>query len=314
MKTNLILVESPLQLLNAYEAIHFFDLKEYQILLRFSGIEKNDFQMSQLIKTLGFNLDCVECISINESKKTPLDLIKLALYRVKYVFSAKKVERIFIGNFSSGFFSLIRSQFSRNQMVLLDDGSRTIEIQKAFSDNSNFDLFTMYDIEPYKNQKIYLNTFANLKIRSKQNLQVDDGTILFLGSGLSEINIITSSEYIKLITEISIYYQTQNKNILYIPHRSEDAEKVSVIAQLANVEVLYVTYPIELYGIFEQKIPATIASFYSTALLTMKNIYNLHSQAFLFNYKGSEHEAAIDDIYLYYADKVKIINLNNLSV
>lgn len=314
MKTDLILVESPLQLLNAYEAIHFFNLDDYRILLRFSNVKKNDCQISKLLKTLDFNVDCLETVVINESSKTSSDFLKLILYRYKFIFSSERINRLFIGNFKSRFFSVIRSQFKEKQVILLDDGSITLEIQKSFSNDSSFDLFTMYSMEPYRNQNIYLNTFTEIKKRSEQSLQFSKSNVLFLGSGLSEIDILSELEYIRLITKILLYYKEQGRSVLYVPHRCETGEKVNSISRLSNVEILHIDYPIELYGIFEKKIPATVASFYSTALITMKNIYNLHSQAFLFNYKGSIHQEAIDDIYFYYTNKIDVLDSNELLV
>lgn len=308
-KTNLILAESPLQLLNAYEAIYFFELKKYRIILRFSGVTKNDAQLSRLLETLDLNPENVERISINNSGKTLFDIAKLALISVKFLFRKKKIERLFVGNYNSGFFSLIYKGFKKSQIVLMDDGSLTLEIQKAFSDKLSLDLFTIYDIKPHKHQNIYQNSFAQIKIRLMQDLFIDNKSILFLGGGLSEIHIISSTEYMHLIAQISTYYGAKGKNVLYIPHRNESVDKVSMIGQLANVEVFDVNYPVELYGIFEKRIPATVASFYSTALISMRNIYNLEVECFRFNYKKSKYKEEIDSVYDYYEKEMNVISL-----
>jgi hypothetical protein len=56
-----------------------------------------------------------------------------------------------------------------------------------------------------------------------------------------------------------------------------------------------------------------IASFYSTALLTMQKIYNIKATGFYFDYSKSYYKDAIDKVYEYYKDKIKIIDLDEFK-
>lgn len=309
LKKNLLVVESPLQLLNAYEAINYFELDNYKLVIRLSSSEKNNQQIARLVTILDFDKNAVEYVSINEFNRTFLDLIKLAWYRIRFIPSAWSINRVFIGNYSSGFLSLIRAQFIKRKIILLDDGSSTIEIQKGFSSAFYYDIFSMYEIEPYNGQNVYLNSYSRTKASPKENLILDSESVLFLGSGLAEINIVSTSEYIQLMSKVEKIYAKNNKRVLYIPHRSEEREKLEIIEGFSNFSILNIDYPVELFGVFNARMPSVVSSFYSTALLTMRDIYAIEPHAFIFDYKGSEHEKAIDDIYIYYRDKAKIFDL-----
>ncbi len=305
MKIDLICIESPLQLLNAYEVIKYFNIKNYKLLIRYSNRDNNDKQIKRLINILKIDSTYIEKTTINASNKSLVDLFKLFIY--KYFFNTKKFDRVFIGNYRSGFFSLIRKSFNRNQIILLDDGAKTVDIQKEFTDNLNYNLFTMYKIAPFKNQKIYINHFNKIKCLSKKNLILQDNEILFLGSKLSEINIISEMYYLELMNQISKFYK--NQNIIYIPHREEDQNKLIRISAISNIEIKTIDYPVEIFGLFENKLPKTVSSFYSSALMTMQNIYKIKAEAFNFDYKGSIYEKNIDNVYNFYKNEIKVVSL-----
>lgn len=305
MKINLICIESPLQLLNAYEAIKYFNIQNYKLLIRYSNSDSNDNQIKKLIDILKIDPMDIEEVTINTSNKSLLDLFKLFTY--KYIFNTKKFDKVFIGNYRSGFFSLIWKSFDKNRIILLDDGAKTIDIQKEFTDDLNYNLFTIYDVTPLKTQKIYTNHFNNMKKFFENTLAFEENKILFLGSKLSEINIISEEYYLELMNQISKFYK--NQNIIYIPHREEDQNKLTKISTIDNIEIKTIDYPVEMFGLFENKLPQTVSSFYSSALMTMQNIYNIEAEAFSFNYKGSIYEESIDNVYMFYENKMKIISL-----
>ncbi len=307
MKINLICIESPLQLLNAYEAIEYFNMHNYKLLIRYSNSDSNDKQIKKLINILKIDPINIEEIKINTSNKSLPDLFKLLFYRYRYIFNTIKFNKVLIGNYRSGFFSLIQKQFNKNQIILLDDGVKTIDIQKEFTDNLNYDLFTMYDITSLKSQHIYTNHFNHIKRFFDKTLELEDNKILFLGSKLSEMNIISEKHYLELINQISKFYKYQN--IIYIPHREEDQNKLTKIGYINNIEIKTIDYPVEMFGLFESKLPNVVSSFYSSALMTMQNIYQIKAEAFNFDYRGSIYEKSIDNVYEFYENKMKVINL-----
>jgi hypothetical protein len=299
-----LFIESPLQLLNANEAVNRYSLDDYNIIVRLSNNEKSDEQIIYIIKQLG--IENIKYIKINVSNKNIIDYIKLLFYRFRYIFT--KVNKIFIGNCESGFLKLILKQFDKEDIILLDDGAKSIDIQKNFNDEVNYNLFTMYDLKPYQNQIIDKNNYEKLQKDLKQ-LKINTNQVLFLGLKLSEIGITSEEYYLKKIKQISAYYN--NAEILYISHRGETHDKLEKIKSMADIEVIVLDYPVELYGLYNDDIPYKVASFYSTALLTMKNIYGIEAESFMFDYQHSKYKEIIENVYDYYKDYLEVIDLDD---
>lgn len=298
----LLFIESPLQIINAYEAIEKYNIKQYDIIVRLSNIKQNDEQIIYIITRL--KIDNILFVNIRIKNKKIIDYLKLFFYRFRYVFL--KIDKVFIGNYESGFFRLILKQFSKNQIILMDDGAKTINIQNNFRDTLNYNLFTMFDFKPYKNQIIVKNNYQLVQ-KNLQNLKIEEEKILFLGLKLSEINIVSQKYYLQQIDKIANYYK--DKKIIYIPHRGENQDKIAKINKISNLEVVQLHYPIELYGLYNKNIPYKVCSFYSTALFTMKNIYNLEVESFMFDYDKTKYKKIIDSVYNYYDKYIKVTNL-----
>ena len=300
MNKSYLFVESPLQLLNAYEAIAKFNLQNYEIIVRLSNHKENDKQIKFLIDYL--KLKNINNIIINGDKKTLADYMKILYYQIKYKFIS--IDKIFIGNYESGFFKQIMKQFNRDKIILLDDGAKTLFIQKQFSNNNFYNLFTMYDLNPINNnQIIYKNSFEELnKKLIKMNFNREE--IFFLGMKLNEIGIVSEETYVKFIEKISKKYKKQK--IIYIVHRGESENKLKKIQSIGNIEIRSYSFPIELVGFFEKNIPKKVISFYSTALLTMKYIYNIEVESYIFDYNNSKYKIVIDEVYNYYKQLISV--------
>lgn len=303
-RQNYFLVESPLQIINAFEAINSFNLKNYKIFIRYSGNFKNDRQLDRLIKILAIDSNKIKKIKILAKNKNFTDWTKIIFLKIYFRFI--QIDKLFIGNLESGFFSTIYKNINRTQVIGLDDGSKTISLQSKFTKDNYYNLFTMYRLTEIKYQKIYLNDYSGIKNMIKDKNKIDK--ILFLGADLVEMCLISEEKYLLLITKISEHY---NKNIIYIPHRHEDERKLKKISKFRNFEIKNIDYPVELYGLYEKEIPNTVASFYSTALLSMQNIYGIQSESFYFDFSNSEHKESIDSVYEYYKKEMKVINLND---
>jgi len=301
---SLLFIESPFQLLNANEAVHRYSLDDYKIIVRLSNNEKNDEQIIYVIKQLG--IENIKYIKINVSNKNIIDYMKLLFYRFRYIFI--KVNKVFIGNCESGFLKLVLKQFNKEDIILLDDGAKSIDIQKNFNDKENYNLFTMYDLVPYQSQIIENNNYEKLQQDLKQ-LEINTNQVLFLGLKLSEIGIVSEEYYLKKIKQIAAYYK--NEKILYISHRGETKDKLEKIKSMTNIEVIVLGYPVELYGLYNDNIPYKVASFYSTALLSMQNIYNLKAESFMFDCQHSEHKEIIENVYDYYKSYFEVIDLDD---
>jgi hypothetical protein len=162
---NLFFIESPLQLLNAYEAINSFNITKYKIVVRLSGEKLNDIQIKNIINHLHLDIKNVTYISINTKNRTIFDYIKIMMSTVRYLFT--NVDNVFIGNYDSRFLNLIMKQFNRKKIILLDDGSKTISIQNKFVEKNKFGLEEIYSFNNlernYMFEKMHLDIFGEQK-------------------------------------------------------------------------------------------------------------------------------------------------------
>jgi len=290
----LIFVESPLQLLNAMEAVHSFSLTSYKIVIRLSGFKISDLQLINTAKALGLN--SVSVITINAGRKNLFDLIKIIYYSNCFLFS--KIDYVFIGNEDSNFFRKIIFQFNKRKIVFLDDGSKTIVLANSENklDKVYYSVFSLSQINVLEQNK---NKYHSLKERlSQSNFKINHNKIIFLGQKLAELGILPERDYLTLIIEFSKKYN--NFEIDYIPHRGEDLGKLSAINKLHNVEIVDLDYPVELYGLYNSFLPHKVTSFYSTALYTMKIIYPIQVESILISTDNLEFKKNIDLIYDFY--------------
>jgi len=263
-------IEAPFQLLSAYEAISYFSIKKYKILIRFSGIESNDMQLIKLIDLLNINNNNLEYVTINVQNRNFLDYLKSFLLILSGYIHQYKYKYIFIGNLDSKILKQVVKLVKQEKIILLDDGIKSIIFQKSFTKKYNFNLFTMLtDLKAIGAQKVDYNNFNQIKKMSTSIEYSND--VLFIGSKLSEIGIVTEEYYLKYIKRIAHYYS--DSNILYITHRGESKEKLIKIKSINNIEIVSLDYPLELYPLYNHTLPLNIASFYSAALISLLKLY-----------------------------------------
>lgn len=271
----LFFVESPLQLLNAFEAISYYKIKTYRIVVRLSGNSQSDVQIIHTAELLSLNPVNVKYIHIRASERTIFDYIKALLVSFRYLLV--NVKYVFIGNLDSSLFNVVVPQISRDKVIFLDDGAKTII--HSYRNYAAFKkCFTMFKSSNDSDSQCGLNQYDNLKQKILMQCPVIDASaVFFLGQKLSEIGLITEELYLSILRDVVQRYP--GVEIYYIPHRGESAEKIEVIKSLGNIKVLVLDYPVELYGICNKQIPSKVISFYSTALYSMSVIYGIKSEA-----------------------------------
>lgn len=299
----LFIVESPLQLLCAYEAVHFFKPDGYKIFVRYSAQKINDLQLDKLVDLL-FTNDAkhIKKIHIRSQNKSIIDFAKIIYF--KFLLMTQKFDHWFLGNVDSGFIQTIVKNVDKKNIILLDDGSKTLVIQKRFKPDYYFDLFTLYKLEPVEQQIIHKNNFVQL--RQKLNTGRNEDQVLFIGAKLSEVDVISEQKYLQLMQNVARYFN--QKQILYIAHRGEDANKLKRIGEIANIEVETLDFPIELWGFYKNELPNQIASFFSTALYSMHKMYDIECISFKFDYQHHAEKADFDTVYDYHAKVMTVLN------
>lgn len=307
---SLIIVESPLQLINALEAINYFNISDYKIVIRMSGFPLNDKQLHSIILKLELPHDKIQFIKVlaNNSKMTGVNLLKYLFVSLYLCSISIFYKKIFLGNFESRLFKLIIS-FFKKKIILLDDGSKTLLVQKKFSNSYKIDIYSIFMFNTPETQKRYVNNFKSLRTQmSKKKYQFSD-RIYFLGGKLNEAGYMSESEYIFLLG--NIFKSFPNEKIVYVGHRGENQGKLKKITEMYNIEVILPEYPIELICLYETEIPKKVVSFFSTALMSLSIIFENEIEviSYKFNYSKSKYKKNLDEFYKYYEKHMTVIRL-----
>lgn len=285
---NLFIIRSPLQLLNAIEAIYHFNLFDSNNILYI--IETNGINNSIQLKKL---LNIFKWSEVNLLKSTKKSNF------LNYVKIIKKLKRdrynyLFLGDYGS-IHKIIISNIKSNNIYLLDDGVSSITIYNKLITNQSsikdsfklirflpfglsikkvkeINFFTIFNLKKTDNINIIQNNMKKLKNDYDINSFSYLKDIIYLGQPLNSIT--TQESYVKYI-EDTINNNFKNDKIKIFPHRGEDIEETAnyLKDKFKNIEIFQNTLPIEKYFLENKIYPNTIVSFISTALFTLKILF-----------------------------------------
>ena len=285
---NVFIISSPLQAINAIEAINFFQLIDNKILIVFGQGAKENKAVIPVLKMLGQN---------DYSLINVKSLFNLYINFKKY-FPQGEVSKIFVGNYYNFSHRIIMSKLfkKKTEIFLLDDGNSTliwlknnyrsantnkqfkIIIKELFSNKvlgiekkikkvKCFSLFVTED----KDKGFYKNNLLFLKHLKKQNQKLSSmhGNYI-VGSIIVELGLLTFKEYDELIKKVVI---NNDSPIYYIPHRREDKNKICNLSSYPLLTILNSKLTIELDFIINGMNPKSIWGFGSAALYTLHKLY-----------------------------------------
>lgn len=280
---NLFIVGTPLQLINAIEAINHFKLENNILVIVHRSLEANRNQIDEIRNLYKWE----KIIDIEYSKHSSLlryvQLVKyLKKYIYKYIFFPKLevVPKIVIAN------------VKKEKVFLLDDGGLTVTIYEKFIKTNKLNkydlkelrfllfglkikirdkinLFTYFDLEPVNGIEVIKNNLTYLKNKVK-DAKRDDDVIYFLGQPIS--TLINDASYRNSLKNIIEKY---NKKVIYIPHRGETRDKIDYLSALDNsmFSIQDIGMPVELFFLNNNLYPHHVISYYSTALTTLALIF-----------------------------------------
>lgn len=308
---NLFIIGTPLQLINAIEAVKYFELENNILILIHRSRESNKTQMQNILNSYQWK----EIIEIPYSKNSSfLQYIKLVKYlkahTYKYIFTAKLeiVPKIVIAN------------TTKEKVFLLDDGTLTIDIyekQIKLNKINKYDLkelrflpfglkikirdiinlFTYFDLKPIGNMEIFKNELIFLRTTHLENANKDDDVIYFLGQPAQRY--VDDEDYINSIFNL---IKLHNKKIFYIPHRGESAKIKDIFLSANNpmLEVLNTNMPIELYFLENKIYPLHFIAYYTTALITLNFMYPKSCVEYITIQNSYKIDRFLTDIYKIY--------------
>lgn len=265
----LLIVETPFQLLCAYEVISVCRL-DYTLLLRVTGAGRNDQQL----------LECASILGLSYSQFR----VRVGHHRVDALLAVpaitghllKRYDHLFVGSYFSRLLMSLRHVVRNDHLWLLDDGVSTFLAQDkmAAPGRQKHDLATFFRVPPLPGQTVVCHQFSSLAALS--NATYAD-TSLFIGqpqtghTAYPEYRAaISRRDYFELLARCRA---ASPGPMLYIPHRVERSEDVEEIGRTFNVDVQFTSVCIELHLVKAGSVPRRIYTSISTAAFSLAAIF-----------------------------------------
>lgn len=292
---NYFVVDSPLQVLNAREARHDFDLElgECRLLILDSMMGLGGRQMREVA-----SMDAWANVSILEGGRGPGHLRRARVYRAlaRLVEAGPKPRRGFLGDLErpamrywarasrcpeiwwleDGLSLVSYVNWRRHQPV---GGSLTSRAEKwvrravlgwddRWSGVNRF--FTIHDIPLDEGEQKKINRYRLLRSEMTDQGWVEESW--FVGQPLSEDGILD-----RLETELDCLAKVgetkEGKNLVYMAHRRDSKKKLNRIRELLGWRVESLNKPLELVLAVDRPRPRSVSSFFSSCLSTLRILF-----------------------------------------
>jgi hypothetical protein len=287
----LFVVSSPLQLINAVEARDRFHTNEHTTLL---FIFKKTIDIKQIQPILDQHWSQVHYFRWSKLTRLFYPLVLARLLK-----TLPKIARVYLGYPFN-----IRAHIAntcQEETWLLDDGTFTLWVNdqlaeiksdlwksRSIADHilgrrvstqylKQTTFFTCYNIVPKQGQPVVHNDFRCLKSRISADVPVSD-EVLFIGTPVEKNLVENTDAFIALMHQVKSFYGSQQ--VVYAAHRYENvAERQRQLAEL-GINVVQFDTSLEVAFFNAESRPAEIASFTSSALSNLHQIYGFTSRSF----------------------------------
>jgi len=258
---SLLIVESPFQLLCAYEIISRYRL-DYVLILRMSGVGRNDEQLRLTAQIL--RLAYVEVVA-------RVGMLKKDIFRAWFrllPLLGRRYAHLFLGSYYSGFIRVLRRILRSGRTWILDDGLATLRAQADMLRTGQVDdLATFLELNALPGQAILhhkLESVVALGVTRYVNQS------MFLGQPFVEHGIMTTNEYNRIVRGCS---EASESPLIYVPHRSECTKRISELKQTFDLDIHYPPMCIELDLVRKGEIPRQLFTVMSTAGFTIARMF-----------------------------------------
>lgn len=294
MARNLFVIRTPLQLFNATEARDRFHPDDENHLLLYFRKAVDLAQMETLLDDRWQQITRFPFTGVRQ-QFYPLWLNRIAR-------QLGTVHRLYTGLLSNIPLHLANT-LQPEEFWLLDDGNETLlqarqveqwrtepgsrpvvslkqrllgrKLDRTICDRLNY--FSLYQPPGVSEQRLVQNDYRSF--RSKVARLPKREAICFIGSNLVP-QYLAESDFLALMREVVAFYAPQP--VSYCAHRYESD---ALLAAVADCGLQVVKYPTILEYAFVQQgyVPATVATFRSTALDTLHRLYGVKQQIFSFD-------------------------------
>lgn len=279
----LFIINSPFQGLCMLEAIRYFDIKDYDVILREDSIEKNNAMLEKLFQDQSIKYHRVK---INH-------IIKDVLLNIRRI--STKYTRFFIGDYYSGgicAYSMSLFLAARYaEITYLDDGAQTFrafstppyprfkskrllylvrayEFLNFYKRISSNNFFTIFNVSSNK-YNVYHNDLSLLKEKLLKG-KVEGSFII----GTNSSSLPLNEDYLLLLERVINRLRKESEEITYCPHRRDkNIKKVLDFCRNNDVKIFETEVSVE-YDFIERHInPKHVIGFGSSALFSLKALY-----------------------------------------
>jgi hypothetical protein len=280
----LYLIQSPLQAINAFEARHAIaDGAERHEVLVFQQKEAlNNRILANTLRKLGWEpWRTIPFRAGNVGKMWEWVHLRAALRGLS------EVRRCYVGDFAAGMAVAAANLFPTAEHFLLDDGTSTMNFPgfryegkrpEHLPASKNVPLlgyntklpcplsfFSIYDVPVQPPDETVRNKLSFLRSAIRFDA---GGPVFFIGSCLPDVDVINFDQFFTLFRAARQWLG--NRDILYFPHRRELLDRKQSLFRELGVRLAQPDLPFELELIHGSVKPSLIATFYSTALDTLR--------------------------------------------
>jgi hypothetical protein len=283
----LFLVQSPLHIHNAREAIAKFGIGQSTFLVVTS--KHNSKWTKMMIDLLPANAEHRFC------ERNDLDIEACTKEYASHIqfFKQKNYDNVFFADSRLYIFVDIVNSLQNENTFLMDDGAGIIQtvitleqtgryfditqssqaqrrkeieaVKRKYNlwqlEPCKYNLFTAFDFKSGKYFKVFVNPMHAL---SFQQEKLDHQSVLILGVPFIKINYMSSEKYFEYLLKIKNFYS--GKRLLYLPHPREDMTDLDKRCAGADIEIVKTHLTAEKYLMSLIAAPAIVCGFYSAAL------------------------------------------------
>ncbi|WP_168416799.1 polysialyltransferase family glycosyltransferase [Acinetobacter indicus] len=283
---NIYIVESPLQIICAYESI-LQNKTDYCLYIRLTGRGRNDEQTILCAKYFDIRY---KIFKFYPNKKFLHFFINMLFW---FELLLKPTNNLYLGSLFSNTLKILRKINKSKKVIYLDDGAATLRayelMKKKIMPKEN--LFTFFNTSGDHSLNVEVHNFTEIR-KTLVNQETDFD--YFIGQPYQHMLGFERADYISCLMGVASKY-TQSKPLIYIPHRMEDTQ---YIEKFKNLKILKLDLPIELYFLKNNKgYPKKIYSCYSSALVTLHLFYP-KTEVFAIHHDKSMH-SELTTVYNY---------------
>jgi hypothetical protein len=258
---SLFIVESPFQLLCAFEVITRYELN-YVLILRMSGVGRNDEQLRVTARML--HISCVEIVArVGMLRK---DLLRAWSELLPLL--ARRYRHVFLGSYYSGLIRLLRRVIRSGHTWLLDDGLATLRAQAEMVRTGKAEnLVTCLEPHALPGQTILHHRLESITALNATNYVNQS---IFLGQPYVELEMISNAVYDSIVEACS---KASVSSLIYVPHRSERTGRIAEMKLKFGLEIYEPPTCIELDLVKNGQIPRNVFTIMSTAGFTVARMF-----------------------------------------